>query len=112
MSATARFREFEFTDKDFQCLRQLAREITGISLADCKRELIYSRLSRRLRHLGLRSFAHYRDLLSSTEGHGELREFTVGPSAEESLNDALASPKLPLYLVDIRSASDDPAAGA
>ncbi len=71
-----RVREFEFTDADFNSLRQLVREVAGISLADCKRELVYSRLSRRLRHHGLASFADYRRLLASPEGAGEMREFT------------------------------------
>jgi erythromycin esterase len=38
--------------------------------------------------------------------------FTVGSSSEGSLNDALRSAAIPLYLVDIRNASADPAAGA
>ena len=76
MLDTARLREFEFTDADFNSLRRLVREIAGISLADCKRELVYSRLARRLRHLGLNSFSLYRELLASEEGRGELREFT------------------------------------
>lgn len=76
MLDTARLREFEFTDADFNSLRRLVREIAGISLADCKRELVYSRLARRLRHLGLNSFRAYRELLASAEGRGELREFT------------------------------------
>ena len=71
-----RVREFDFTDADFNSLRQLVREVAGISLADCKRELIYSRLSRRLRHHGLTAFADYRRLLASPEGSTELREFT------------------------------------
>jgi chemotaxis protein methyltransferase CheR len=73
---TAPLREFEFTDADFNSLRKLVREVAGISLADCKREMIYSRLSRRLRHHGLTSFATYRELLASEEGRGELSEFT------------------------------------
>ncbi len=76
MLDTARLREFEFTDADFNSLRRLVREIAGISLADCKRELVYSRLARRLRHLGLNSFVAYRELLASEEGRGEIREFT------------------------------------
>lgn len=76
MLDTARLREFEFTDADFNSLRRLVREIAGIALADCKRELVYSRLARRLRHLGLNSFIAYRELLASEEGRGELREFT------------------------------------
>ena len=76
LDATGRLREFEFTDADFNSLRRLVREIAGISLADCKRELVYSRLSRRLRHHGLNTFASYRQLLASPEGSTELREFT------------------------------------
>lgn len=76
MLDTARLREFEFTDADFNSLRKLVRELAGIALADCKRELVYSRLARRLRHLGLTSFAAYREYLASEAGRAELREFT------------------------------------
>jgi hypothetical protein len=49
-------REFQFSETDFRSLVALARERTGISLSDSKRNLIYSRLSRRLRALGMTSF--------------------------------------------------------
>lgn len=68
--------EFHFTDDDFASLRLLVREITGISLNDAKRELVYGRLSRRLRVLGLRAFSEYRELLRSADGAAELGEFT------------------------------------
>jgi chemotaxis protein methyltransferase CheR len=58
-------REFDFTDADFQSLVKLARMHAGISLAESKRNLVYSRLSRRLRALGLRSFHDYRDHLEA-----------------------------------------------
>jgi chemotaxis protein methyltransferase CheR len=58
-------REFVFTDADFRSLVNLAREHAGISLAESKRNLIYSRLSRRLRALRLRSFHDYRDYLAA-----------------------------------------------
>jgi chemotaxis protein methyltransferase CheR len=70
-----RSREFSFTEADFNSLRQLVRETTGITLTDAKRELVYGRLSRRLRHLGLRSFAEYRGLLASTAGRREMGDF-------------------------------------
>ena len=73
--ATARQREFGFTDADFESLRKLARELAGISLADSKRELVYGRVSRRLRELGLTSFADYRALLAGANGAGEVGEF-------------------------------------
>ena len=43
--------EFAFSDADFRSLAQLAYEHAGISLADSKRNLVYSRVSRRLRAL-------------------------------------------------------------
>jgi len=63
-----RAREFQFTDSDFIALRTLVKEMTGINLADSKRELVYGRVSRRLRALGLSSFGTYRELLESDDG--------------------------------------------
>ena len=68
-------REFQFSETDFRSLVALARERTGISLSDSKRNLIYSRLSRRLRALGLTSFRAYREYLSSPEGEHEIESF-------------------------------------
>jgi chemotaxis protein methyltransferase CheR len=73
-SLTLKLREFEFGDEDFQALRKLVRDVTGISLSEQKRELVYGRLARRLRALNLRSFREYRDLLSHDSG-GELVQF-------------------------------------
>jgi chemotaxis protein methyltransferase CheR len=77
MSAeAAKRREFVFTDTDFNSIRKLVRDVSGITLAESKRELVYGRLSRRLRHLGMDSFADYRALLASAEGQSEIGEFT------------------------------------
>ena len=65
----SRLREFDFSAEDFQALRKLVKDITGISLSDQKRELVYGRLARRLRALQLRSFAEYRAVLASDGGH-------------------------------------------
>jgi chemotaxis protein methyltransferase CheR len=70
-----RNREFDFTDADFDGLRRLAHELAGISLTDAKRELIYGRVSRRLRHLGLATFTEYRALLAGPGAGAELGEF-------------------------------------
>jgi chemotaxis protein methyltransferase CheR len=64
-------REFDFTDADFRFLVNLAREHAGIALAESKRNLIYSRLSRRLRALRLRSFHDYRDYLAANSAELE-----------------------------------------
>ena len=60
-----RLREFVLADEDFAALRQLVRELTGINLSDQKRELVYGRLSRRLRALNLTSFRQYRERLAA-----------------------------------------------
>ncbi len=74
-TVSARQREFGFTDADFDSLRALARALAGINLTDGKRELVYGRVSRRLRQLGLTSFADYRALLAGPDGPTEIGEF-------------------------------------
>lgn len=56
-------KEFLFTENDFNYLSQLAGTRTGINLSSGKRELIYGRLARRLRTLGLKSYKQYCDRL-------------------------------------------------
>ena len=55
----AQDREFEFTDTDFARIRTYVKENTGINLSEAKKNMVYSRLSRRLRQLDTRSFAEY-----------------------------------------------------
>jgi len=52
-------REFHFTIQDFQLIRKLIFEHAGISLCESKQELVYSRLARRLRATGIKTFAEY-----------------------------------------------------
>ncbi len=68
-------REFEFTDKDFKFLVKLVTDNTGIVLADHKKNMVYSRLVRRIRLLGLNSFKEYCDLLSSGNDSSEFMNF-------------------------------------
>lgn len=60
-------REFAFSETDFRGLAQLAYEYAGIALSESKRNLLYGRLSRRLRILGLSTFRDYRAYLASNE---------------------------------------------
>jgi chemotaxis protein methyltransferase CheR len=69
-----RLREFEFGNEDFEALRKLVKQLTGINLSDQKRELVYGRLARRLRALQLQSFAEYRHLLAH-DGGKEIAQF-------------------------------------
>ena len=71
---TQRLREFAFGDEDFTALRTLVKRLTGINLTEQKRELVYGRLSRRLRALNLSSFRDYRRLL--VENSSELVQLT------------------------------------
>ncbi|MBI4809630.1 MAG: chemotaxis protein CheR [Nitrosomonadales bacterium] len=68
--SNAQAREFQFTDQDFQRIRKLIYEYAGISLGAHKQELVYSRLARRLRATGTRSFVEYLDRLQ----HGDEAE--------------------------------------
>jgi chemotaxis protein methyltransferase CheR len=68
-------RDFEFDDRDFRRVVELIRQRAGIALADGKRDMVYGRLSRRLRALGLRSFKDYLDQLER-DGGDEWQAFT------------------------------------
>jgi chemotaxis protein methyltransferase CheR len=70
-AAAAPPREFAFSSGDFEYLVQLAYKHAGIALSDSKRNLVYSRLSRRLRALNLTSFADYRAHLEADPGETE-----------------------------------------
>ncbi len=56
-------REFEFAAADFDRIRKLIYDHAGISLAPIKRDMVYSRLARRLRALRMSSFREYLDHL-------------------------------------------------
>ena len=75
MNAPTVAREFAFSDLEFARLRQLVHAHTGIALSDAKRELVYGRLGRRLRALGLSSFAEYCELIDTGE-RADLQELT------------------------------------
>ncbi len=61
--------EFPFTEADYQTIVSIVYERSGIVLAAHKRDMTYSRLARRLRALGLRSFRDYCALLSRKESN-------------------------------------------
>jgi len=69
-------REFEFADRDFRRVCELIHQRAGIALAPAKRDMVYGRLSRRLRALGLRSFRDYLDLLEAGGDEDEWQSFT------------------------------------
>ena len=56
-------REFVLTAADFERVRKLIYQHAGISLSPVKQDMVYSRLARRLRATGLKTFAEYLALL-------------------------------------------------
>ncbi|MGF1454282.1 MAG: CheR family methyltransferase [Alphaproteobacteria bacterium] len=64
-------REFLFTDEDFQSLSTRIYAMVGITLPPGKKDLVYTRLARRLRALGLDRFSDYCAFLESAAGDGE-----------------------------------------
>lgn len=64
----------DLSDRDFRRVARLISERTGIMLNESKRQLVYSRLARRLRALGLDRFEDYLDRLEKGDD-AELEEF-------------------------------------
>ncbi len=69
-------KEFNFTKGDFERVRALIYQRAGISLADSKQEMVYSRLARRLRATGIVSFDRYLDDLEAGRLGEEWESFT------------------------------------
>ena len=69
-------KEFDFTTHDFERVRALIHKKAGIALADTKQEMVYSRLARRLRAIGISSFKQYLNDLESGRDAQEWEAFT------------------------------------
>lgn len=65
----------ELTDADFNRASALVGKLTGIVIREHKREMIQSRLSRRLRARKLNDYKEYLDFLESDAGKSEIGEF-------------------------------------
>ena len=63
---------FNLTEQEYEAIRKLVKEKTGISLGLHKKDLVISRLARRLRELKLDGFRPYIELLRSQQGDAEL----------------------------------------
>jgi chemotaxis protein methyltransferase CheR len=62
---------FSMEPREFKLFRTLVHEQTGIFLRDSKQVMLAARLSRRLRALGLKTFAQYYDYLQAKQGDSE-----------------------------------------
>ncbi len=68
-------KEFTFTEQHFNKVRDIVTEHSGIVLTNGKRDMVYSRLVRRLRKLGVDNFDDYCNLLDDPE-HEEFTHFS------------------------------------
>jgi chemotaxis protein methyltransferase CheR len=64
-------REFHFTRKDFRRIAEILHGDAGIRLSESKASLVYSRLVKRLRTLGVESFARYCAIVEGEDGSQE-----------------------------------------
>ena len=69
--------EFVFTSEDFRRIAHILHSHAGIALHEGKAALVYSRLAKRLRALGLRSFRDYCSLIDGIEGVDERQAMTA-----------------------------------
>ncbi|MGO4815300.1 CheR family methyltransferase [Cupriavidus sp. 2MCAB6] len=69
-------RDFLLTERDFEKIRAMIHRRAGISLGAHKREMVYSRLARRLRTLQLVDFGTYLAMLDADDGSDEWEFFT------------------------------------
>ncbi len=60
------WREFKFSNEDFERIRLLIHKHAGISLSPAKRDMVYSRLARRLRATGKTTFSSYLDCVEKS----------------------------------------------
>lgn len=63
-------REFHFQDSDFSRVKKMVYEFAGIDLNESKKNLVYNRLSKRIRFLEMNSFKEYLDYVE-VQGESE-----------------------------------------
>ncbi len=66
--------EFPMTRRDLQTVASMIYQDAGIFMNESKASLVYSRLAKRIRKLGLKSFKAYCELVSSESGQQERRQ--------------------------------------
>lgn len=69
-------RDLHLSDADFERISEKVYKMTGIVLQDHKRQMIFARLSKRLRELQIATFRNYLDFIDSPSGASEVENFT------------------------------------
>ncbi|XYJ12197.1 CheR family methyltransferase [Telluria sp. B2] len=103
-------KEFDFTRADFERVRALIYRQAGISLADSKQEMVYSRLARRLRATGIQSFATYLDGLEAGRMEQEWEAFTnaLTTNLTSFFREAHHFPLLAEHVLRLRARAGEP----
>lgn len=101
--------EFTFTAEDFKRIAETLHAVAGIALPESKATLVYSRLAKRLRTLGLESFRDYCALVAGRDGLDERQQMIVALTTnvtrffrEPHHFDHLKTEVLPKLLADAR----------
>lgn len=68
-------REFAFTERDFERAKKMIYAYAGIALAENRQEMVYTRLSRRLRATGADGFGTYLSRLENNSADAEWEFF-------------------------------------
>ncbi len=99
--------QLPLTESEFNFFRDLAKAYTGIKIADYKRNMVFRRISKRLRALGMDDVSDYCRFVAGEGGHGELQYLinvlTTNKTAffrEKHHFDHLATRALPSLLED------------
>ncbi|VAX11662.1 Chemotaxis protein methyltransferase CheR [hydrothermal vent metagenome] len=75
MQRNSKEREFHLSKKDFNKIREIVKKRSGIVLSESKQNMVYSRLTKRLRALDLNSFNEYCSIIDD-DSSDEMVDFT------------------------------------
>ena len=75
-SGPEQMRDVEYTQRDFQRITEILKAMSGIRMPDSNEALVYSRLAKRVRSLGLSKFTDYIALIEHT-GNKDEQEFFI-----------------------------------
>lgn len=76
--------EYVLTEADFRHIASILHDHAGIQLPEAKAALVYARLAKRLRALGLENFRDYCTLVASADGLGERQKMVAALTSDDT----------------------------
>lgn len=73
-NSLVKYSEYSFTKEDLYFISDIMKSEAGIVLSESKSSLIYSRLTKRIRKLGMATFSDYCSYIKTKEGFEERKE--------------------------------------